>query len=167
MSSRSTFNGRTCVATTISFNTPDEKILSLFTGQVGLHGYNTFNLMCDTDDGLLYSTADTFEGVMPYLQKYNNNGWINTGGLKFDKYIKRVYKKYLADYPDRPAYVIYVSGFSRRGFRGENKMFAVNDINSVKQAGKEFLCKMLQPEHFDELDEASRLKVFRSLLGLR
>ena len=167
MSSRSTFSGRTCVATTISLEHSQEYFLKLFIGQVGLHGYNNFNLICETDEGLLYSSTETFDGLMPYLQKYNNNGWINTDGLKFDKYIKRVYKKYLNDYPDRPAYLIYVSGKSRRGFKGENKIMGITDIDAIKKAGREFLAGMLAPEHFNELDSESRARVFRSLLGLR
>ena len=159
MSSKSTFGGRTVVATTISLETSQEKISKLFIGQVALNGYNNFNLILDTKDGLYYSSTETFDGLMPYLEKYNKNGWINTDGVRFDKYIKRVYKKYLSDYPDRPAYLIYVSA-KGIGFKGENKIMAINDINAVIKEGKEFLVSLLDKD----VDNDTKMKVMRRLI---
>jgi len=59
MSSKSTFGGHTVVATTITLDTSQEKIGNLFIGQVALNGYNNFNLILDTKDGLYYSRNTT------------------------------------------------------------------------------------------------------------
>jgi len=40
-------------------DTSQEKIGNLFIGQVALNGYNNFNLILDTKDGLYYSRTDT------------------------------------------------------------------------------------------------------------
>jgi hypothetical protein len=160
MSSKSTFGGHTVVATTITLDTSQEKIGNLFIGQVALNGYNNFNLILDTKDGLYYSSTETFDGLMPYLEKYNKNGWINTDGVRFDKYVKRVYKKYLVDYPDRPAYLIYVCA-KGIGFKGENKIMAINDIDAIKKAGKEFLVSLLSDK---DVDDETKMKVMRRLI---
>ena len=160
MSHKSSFGGRTVVATTISLNTRQEDIIKLFIGQVALNGYNKFNLILDTQEGLYYSSTDTFDGLMPLLEKYNNNGWINTGGVKFDRYIKRVYKKYLSDYPDRPAYLIYVSA-KGRGRKGENKIMEITDINIIREAGRELLVSMLDK---DDLDDDTKMTIMRRLI---
>ena len=160
MSNKSSFGGRTIVATTISLETSQENILKLFINQVALNGYNNFNLILDTKEGLYYSSTETFDELMPYLTKYNNNGWINTGGVKFDNYIKRVYKKYLADYPDRPAYLIYVSA-KGIGRKGENKIMGIMDIDAIKKAGRELSVSMLFE---DDLDGKTRAKFLKTIL---
>jgi len=163
MSSKSQFGGRTVVASTVSLEHSQEHIIKLFTTQVGLYSYHNFNLILDREEGLSYSTTATFDELMPYLEKYNKNGWINTGGVRFDKYVKRVFKKYIADYPDRPAYLIYVCA-KGRGLKGENKIMGIRDMEEIKKAGRLSVAGLV--DKVPEMDAETQLKVFRALLGL-
>ena len=157
---------RTVVASTVSMEHSASYIMKLFAGQVGLHFYNNFNLILENDDGLMYSSTETFEGLMPYLERYYKNGWINTDGVKFDKYIKRVFKKYITDFPDRPAYLIYVCGKKRRGYKGENKIVGIKNMKPIIDAGRDVLVSMLEPETFKDFNPDTQAQIFRSLLGL-
>jgi hypothetical protein len=163
MSRKSQLRGNTIVASTASLEHSQQYIIKLFATQVGLYSYNNFNLILEREEGLSYSSTATFDELIPYLQKYNNNGWINTSGLKFDKYVKRVFRKYITDYPDRPAYLIYVCA-KGRGFIGENKIMGIKDMKEIQTAGKTCVAGLV--EQMPEMDADSRIKVLRALLGL-
>ena len=67
----SKFYGNTTIASTYTPpETSQEMLLSLWTGQVTLHGHNTYNLILQTAEGLLYTTTETFDELIPYLKKY-------------------------------------------------------------------------------------------------
>ena len=107
-------------------DTTPEEIGKLWTTQISLHGYNTYNLIYQLEDGgLMYSTSDKFEDLVIYLNKYYAKGDLNTGGIKFKKYLNNQLKKYFEDYPGRPAYVIFVNAKGLK--RGENKIMGVSE----------------------------------------
>jgi len=136
----SQFHGNTTIASTYTPpETSQEMLLSLWTGQVTLHGYNTYNLILQTAEGLLYTTTETFDELIPYLKKYYKKGYLNTGGRDITKYIQKVLKKYAdKDYPNRPAYLLFVNGESKFN-RGENKIMGVTaeGLQMVKDKAKE------------------------------
>ena len=122
----SQFHGNTTIA---SVMTPDpiseDKLFKLWVTQVALYSYNNFNLILEKAEGLFYTTVETFDELIPYLQKYYKEGYLNTGGRNIDKYIQRVLKNYVVkEYPNRPAYLLYVCGKSKFE-RGENKIMGV------------------------------------------
>ena len=136
----SKFYGNTTIASTYTPpETSQEMLLSLWTGQVTLHGHNTYNLILQTAEGLLYTTTETFDELIPYLKKYYKKGYLNTGGRDITKYINKVLKKYtVTDYPNRPAYLLFVNGEGKFN-RGENKIMGVTaeGLQMVKDKAKE------------------------------
>ena len=137
--SKQSFNGNTtCGSTFVPPETAPEMIMSLWSGQIALNGYSTFNLMLDTAEGLYYTTKETFDELIPYLQKYYKRGYLNTGGRNIDKYIQRVLKNYAEkEYPNRPAYLLYVNATSKFN-RGENKIMGITaeGLEMAKEASK-------------------------------
>lgn len=136
----SKFYGNTTIASTYTpAETSQEMLLSLWTGQVALNGYHNYNLILQTAEGLLYTTTETFDELIPYLKKYYKKGYINTGGRDITKYINKVLKKYaVTDYPNRPAYLLFVNGENKFN-RGENKIMGVTveGLQMVKDRAKE------------------------------
>lgn len=137
--SKQTLNGNTtCCATFAPPDTTPEMMMSLWSGQIALNGYHNFNLILDTAEGLLYTTTETFDELIPYLQKYYKRGYLNTGGRDINKYIQRVLKNYVVkDFPNRPAYLLYVNATSRFN-RGENKIMGVTaeGLDMAKEASR-------------------------------
>lgn len=119
-------NGNTRIASVgAPAETSPEKIMSLWTGQIALHSYNNFNLILEKPEGLFYSSTETFDEIIPYLIKYYDQGYLNTGGRSIEKYIQRVLKNYVVkDYPNRPAYILYVNAKGKFN-RGENKIMGI------------------------------------------
>jgi len=137
--SKSSFKGNTtCIGTYTPAETSPEKIMSLWTTQYALHGYHNFNLILNKEEGVHYSSTETFEELIPYLKKYYERGYINTGGRNIDKYIQRVLKNYIKDYPGRPAYVLYVNATGKFN-KGENKIVGITQegLQMVKDKAKE------------------------------
>lgn len=157
----------TIVATTItSRDVSEERLLSLWTGQVALHSYHNFNLILEKAEGLLYTTVETFDELIPYLQKYYNAGYINTGGRNIDKYIQRVLKNYaVKKYPGRPAYLLYVNGTSKFN-RGENKIMGVTveGLSIVKSKAKELKANTSLQSAVAETDPLKALLMMLSSL---
>ena len=94
--------------------------------------------MLDTAEGLYYTTKETFDELIPYLQKYYKKGYLNTGGRNIDKYIQRVLKNYAEkEYPNRPAYLLYVNATSKFN-RGENKIMGITaeGLEMAKEASR-------------------------------
>jgi hypothetical protein len=137
--SKQSFNGNTtCGSTYVPPETAPEMMMSLWSGQIALNGYNNFNLILNNEDGLLYTTTETFDELIPYLKKYYKKGYLNTGGRDITKYIQKVLKKYAEkDYPNRPAYLLYVNATSRFN-RGENKIMGITaeGLEMAKEASR-------------------------------
>lgn len=137
--SKQSFNGNTtCGSTYTPPETAPEMMMSLWSGQIALNGYNNFNLMLDKAEGLFYTTTETFDELVPYLQKYYKQGYLNTGGRDINKYIQRVLKNYaVKEYPNRPAYLLYVNATSKFN-RGENKMMGITaeGLEMAKEASR-------------------------------
>jgi len=137
--SKQSFNGNTtCGSTFVPPETAPEMMMSLWSGQIALNGYHNFNLMLNTAEGLFYTTTETFDELIPYLQKYYKKGYLNTGGRNIDKYIQRVLKNYaVKDYPNRPAYLLYVNATSKFN-RGENKIMGITaeGLEMAKEASR-------------------------------
>lgn len=122
----SRLNGNTRVASVgAPAETTPEMMMALWTGQIALHSYNNFNLILEKQEGLFYSSTETFDELIPYLTKYYKEGYLNTGGRSIEKYIQRVLKNYVVkDYPNRPAYLLYVNAKGKFN-RGENKIMGI------------------------------------------
>jgi len=125
--SKSSFSGNTTIASTYTPpETAPEMMMFLWSGQIALNGYSTYNLILQTEEGLFYSRVETFDELIPYLQKYYKKGYLNTEGRNIDKYIQRVLKNYtVKDYPNRPAYLLFVNATSKFN-RGENKIMGIS-----------------------------------------
>jgi hypothetical protein len=138
--SKQSFNGNTtCGSTYVPPETAPEMMMSLWCGQIALNGYSNFNLILNKEEGLFYTTTETFDELIPYLQKYYKKGYLNTGGRDINKYIQKVLKKYAEkDYPNRPAYLLYVNATSRFN-RGENKIMGItaDGFEMVKTKARE------------------------------
>jgi len=137
--SKQSFNGNTtCGSTYVPPETAPEMMMSLWSGQIALNGYHNFNLILNTAEGILYTTTETFDELIPYLQKYYKKGNLNTGGRDINKYIQRVLKNYaVKEYPNRPAYLLYVNATSKFN-RGENKIMGITaeGLEMAKEASR-------------------------------
>jgi hypothetical protein len=164
--SKSSFRGNTtCGSTFVPAETSREMMLSLWTIQVGLHSYNNFNLILEKEEGDFYTITKTFDELIPYLKKYYEKGYINTGGRNIDKYIQRVLKNYIKDYPNRPAYLIYVNAKGKFN-KGENKIMGVSDeeLEMVLSKAKEVQADAIVREVVAETDPMkAMLMLLRSL----
>lgn len=162
--SKQSFNGNTtCGSTYTPPETAPEMMMSLWSGQIALNGYNNFNLMLDKAEGLFYTTTETFDELVPYLQKYYKQGYLNTGGRDINKYIQRVLKNYaVKEYPNRPAYLLYVNATSKFN-RGENKIVGITaeGLEMAKEASRIFKAdKKIQ----EEVAKTNPLKAFAMML---
>ena len=148
--SKSTYNGNTIVSSVVVPKDTDEQhILKLWGLQVALHSYHNFNLILDLGDGGIYYTSNaSFDEITPYLKKYFEKGYINTGGSNIDKYIKKTFKKYITtDFPNRPAYLIYVKAHSRTN-RGENKIFGIKQdgLDNIIEISRQYKAHLLMKQ---------------------
>jgi hypothetical protein len=80
-----------------------------FAVNMALHGYGTFNLIYQKKGEMLYTSVETLDYIKPYMKKYYDRGDLCTGGLSFEEdWI--MYENYVRDFPNHPAYIIYVVG---------------------------------------------------------
>ena len=118
-------------------------ILKNACANAGIHGKNDFMVLYDVDktettrDGWLYSSQDSFKGVLPYLLKYVQNGSMNTEKMTLGQMNKLIADR-LASNKEKGVVqyvIIYVNGKKSSSGFGENYILFVDAEEFTERVG--------------------------------